>query len=65
MASLGLGFLYFWSIVKQGGVFEDPPLDVAQRTGKGAEKRAGSFCSGKSTKEFIALAGFARTNKVT
>lgn len=59
MASLRLGFLNLWSLVKPCGVFEDPPLDVAQRIGKGAEKRAGSFCSDNSTKEFIALAGFA------
>lgn len=39
MASLRLGFLYLWSLVKQGRVFEDPPLDVAQRIGKGAKKR--------------------------
>lgn len=38
MASLRLGFLNFWSLVKPCGVFEDPPLDVAPRIGKGAEK---------------------------
>lgn len=45
-----------------GGVFEDPPLDVAQRIGKGLGKGAASFCSSLATaqKKPLQFLGFPK-----
>lgn len=64
MASLRLVFLHPRNNSNQatGGVFEDPPLDVAQRIGKGLEKKGSQFLLflGNSTKEFIAILGISK-----